>query len=761
MTTLLDRLRSGARGITTLEDFSQALSMYNAFGNDLLLGSPMGGLSQTLGGEPAEEIARSFMGYTRQAYRENGIVFACMLARMSVFSAARFRWQRLRDGGPSDMFGNPDLYILDRPWPGGTTQDLLARMLQDSDLAGNAFVVRPGGSELVRLRPDWVDIVVAKRYYRDGVLGYEKKGYIYYQGGKQQCKPEDVVPFFANEVAHFMPTPDPEASFRGMSWLTPVIREVQGDQTMNRHKQKFFENGATPNMVIRHPSGAAPEKVRRFAEQMAEEYGGVENAYKTLNLYPGADVTVVGKDFRQIDLRSVQGAGETRIAAAAGTPPVIVGLSEGLQAATYSNYAQARRRFADGTIHPLWQNASGSIEPIMPRPSGADNSRDIRLWYDVSNVPFLREDAKDASEIAQQEATTIKTYVDAGFTPESAVKAVTSGDKRLLVHTGLVSVQLLPPGGAQQPESTGPEEPVVPPDEQKARTIAELLPKVATGVDKVITADEGRGVLDLVGAGLGGGFEPPAPPAPPAPPPPPAGGGAPAEQEPPEQEQETPPPQRSADERYNKYHDPHSGKFSSGGTPAGVAEDLHSKALDAEPELTDTVMGLADATGGEVLPITLQFKVKEEGSLTDKITKDMAAAEAAGKPMTAKEAGAKLFDINRYTITYNEGQYAAGSRAALDQLRQQGNTLRVKNFWVKGDNPYQGVNVQVTGKGGQRWELQFHTPTSLDVKEGALHEPYKALGEATPGSPQWHSLLNQSFAASATIPVPPGVSTIA
>jgi phage portal protein BeeE len=444
MTTLLQRLRTGSRGISTLEDFSTALSMYNPYGQDLVLSS--GGLpvTQTLAGAPAEEIARNFSAYTHQAYMDNGPVFAVMLARMAVFSAARFRWQRLRDGAPSDTFGNPDLALLERPWVGGTTQDLLSRMIQDADLAGNAFITRIG-DELVRLRPDWVDIVVAQREYRGGRLGYKKFGYVFYQGGKQACKPEDVVPFLTDEVCHFMPNPDPTASYRGMSWLTPIIRAVQNDGLIDRHKRKFFENGATPNIIIKHSTGATPEKVRRFAEMLGEQYAGVENAYKSMNLYPGADVTVVGSNFQQIDLRNVQGAGETRIAAAGGVPPIIAGFSEGLESATYSNYAQARRRFADGTVHPLWQNVSGSMELIMPRP-GQRGGLDARLWYDVSTVPFLREDAKDASAIAQQEATTIKTYVDAGFTPDSAVAAVQAGDKRLLVHTGLVSVQLLPPG---------------------------------------------------------------------------------------------------------------------------------------------------------------------------------------------------------------------------------------------------------------------------------------------------------------------------
>ena len=150
---------------------------------------------------------------------------------------------------------------------------------------------------------------------------------------------------------------------------------------------------------------------------------------------------MVGSNLKEIDFKEVRGGGETRIAAAARVPPIVVGLSEGLAAATYSNYGQARRAFVDATMHPLWQNASGSLERVVPPPN-----RSSRLWYDATDVPFLREDEADAANIAAVRASTINTYVAAGFTAESAVKAVDSGDINLLVHTGLMSVQLLPPG---------------------------------------------------------------------------------------------------------------------------------------------------------------------------------------------------------------------------------------------------------------------------------------------------------------------------
>jgi hypothetical protein len=165
---------------------------------------------------------------------------------------------------------------------------------------------------------------------------------------------------------------------------------------------------------------------------------------------------VVGSDFKQIDFKQVRGHGETRIAAAAGVPPVIVGLSEGLEAATYSNYGQARRRFADGTMRPLWGLMADSLAPIVNIPVGRSGEPDNRLWYDDRDIPFLQEDVADEADIQETQARTIRTLVDGGFTPESAVSAVVNGDMTMLSHTGLYSVQLQEPG---TPDPADPPDP--------------------------------------------------------------------------------------------------------------------------------------------------------------------------------------------------------------------------------------------------------------------------------------------------------------
>jgi hypothetical protein len=416
------------------------------------------GMNQTMPGAKVEDIAGSFAGYA-SAYKSNAVVFACMLARLQLFTEARFQYQRLVKGRPGDLFGDGSLGVLERPWPGGITADLLARAIQDADLAGNFFAVRRG-DRITRLEPDWVSIIIGS--LRDPELtsvdiDAEVLGYVYWPGGKSSGRDPEILE--RTEVAHFAPIPDPTARYRGMSWLTPVVREVMADVAATEHKLRFFENSATPNTIVTLDASITQENFDKWVDAFERNHVGAANAYKTLYLGAGADVTVAGRDLRQIAFKDTQGAGETRIAAAAGVPPVIVGLSEGLQAATYSNYGQARRRFADGTMRPLWRNMAGSLETIVPPPQGA------RLWYDDRDVTALQDDIKDRAEVRSMEVTQMGGLITSGFTPESIIAAVTSGDWTKLDHTGLYSVQLQPPMPEGPPN---PEPPVAPVPEKPA-----------------------------------------------------------------------------------------------------------------------------------------------------------------------------------------------------------------------------------------------------------------------------------------------------
>ena len=460
---LLERVAAEARG--RRQRGRKSWSEPNSWDLDRLRWPFIGSSSMT---SDREQIENDFAGYVQGIYKRNGPIAALMLVRLAVFSEARFTFRRIRNGRPGDLFGTQALGPLERPWPGGTTGDLLARMIQDADLGGNAFIAKvPGTDRLRRLRPDWVTIVSASKSEPElygAALDAEVIGY-YYSPRAPGMRTDTLL--LPSQVAHFAPIPDPECSWRGMSWLTPVLREISSDLAATTHKLKFFENGATPALAVKLDASVTPEMFQRFKALMDEQHKGADNAYKTLYLGGGSDVTPLTMDLRALDFKSIQGAGESRLAAAAGIPSTIVGFSEGLQGSSLNagNYGSARRRMADGTMRPLWRNAAGSLSSLIEVPPGAE------LFYDDRDIAFLRDDRKDAAEIQQAKAAAMRQLVDAGFKPESVVAAIEAEDMTLLTHTGLFSVQLQPPTPARPAEPTTGSP--VPPDDPSGPDPAE------------------------------------------------------------------------------------------------------------------------------------------------------------------------------------------------------------------------------------------------------------------------------------------------
>lgn len=404
------------------------------------------GLQTTMADTKVEEADTSFAGMVSAGYRTAGPVFACILARALLFSEARFQWQQLDRGRPGALFGDQSLALLEKPWPNGTTGELLWRAEQDVSLAGN-FYLRKSRDRLWRLRPDRVSILLGSMTDAEDpseAPDAEVVGYLYDNGPGQGW-----TPMLPSEVAHWSPIPDPMAHYRGMSWLTPVLADVEADRRSTTHKGAFFRNAATPNLVVMPDASVSFDEFKKWKDEFTDEHEGAWNAYKTLFLGGGSKVQTVGLDFKSMDFKGIQGIGETRIAAAAGVPPIIAGFSEGLASATYSNYGMARRKFGDHWARPQWRSFAAAVEPLLPRPRGTG----VRLWYDDRDIAFLREDQGDEATIRQTQAVTIETLIRAGYLPDAAVAYAGTGNPDVLAgqHSGLMSVQLIPPGTGVDP----------------------------------------------------------------------------------------------------------------------------------------------------------------------------------------------------------------------------------------------------------------------------------------------------------------------
>ncbi|MDR3149815.1 MAG: hypothetical protein LBT88_07395 [Oscillospiraceae bacterium] len=138
---------------------------------------------------------------------------------------------------------------------------------------------------------------------------------------------------------------------------------------------------------------------------------------------------------------------------------------------------------------------------------------------------------------------------------------------------------------------------------------------------------------------------------------------------------------------------------------------LYELAAKNEPEITKAIVGFAKDVGAEV--IGLDYRLKSVTSF---------ARKAQG------QTGGAINDIIRYTFTSSEDDYTEMIKRTLSKLQEDGyETIRVKNYWLRRKNPYNGVNTFVKAPNGQIFELQYHTPESFALKDGEQHKLYEQL----------------------------------
>jgi hypothetical protein len=91
------------------------------------------------------------------------------------------------------------------------------------------------------------------------------------------------------------------------------------------------------------------------------------------------------------------------------------------------------------------------------------------------------------------------------------------------------------------------------------------------------------------------------------------------------------------------------------------------------------------------------------------------------------------------------------------ELKNRGYTeTKFVNTWVNDRSAYRGVHANYQTIGGYKFELQFHTPDSLAMKE-INHEIYDIQKPYKEGSPKWNMYKDKMKANNAKLEVPKGI----
>lgn len=401
-----------------------------------------------------ESLPPGLVRLAREAMRANGIVFACEAVKAALFSEARFKFQSMQD---DHIFGDPSLRLLEHPWPGADSGELLGRMCQDGGM-GSSFIrkVEPAGGAdplLVRVPPDRVTIISLEQRDVNGDTYRTVVGYAEDMGPGREAQV-----YTTDQMAHFSPNPDPAANWRGMSYLTPILSDVHADSRLTQYKTFHIDNGAMPGLVVKYSTKLGEATVDKLRKRFRARWGGPSNAGNILVLDEGADLAVAGSTLEQLQYDAISRAGERRVCAAAGPGLLVIcGFEQG-------DYKTAIRELGDLWARPWWRMACASLEHLVPTSASIP---DVRLWYDVSGIAALREGELNRAQAFLVNIQGIASAVAAGYKRDTAVAASAAGDVSLLepdpnappagVSGRQTETERLGPGGTPIPPTGGPQ----------------------------------------------------------------------------------------------------------------------------------------------------------------------------------------------------------------------------------------------------------------------------------------------------------------
>jgi HK97 family phage portal protein len=175
-----------------------------------------------------------------------------------------------------------------------------------------------------------------------------------------------------------------------LSRTAVALRSIEADNAATDFLAMFFQQGASMPGVLVTDQVLNDSEAERIKARWREYHGGYQNWGDVAVLGKGTRYEPVSQTFKEMDFSNIDGRDEARICMVFQVPAMLVGAKVGLNASTYSNYAEARKAFYEETIVPRWKWFENIIDAqLLPKFDG-----DTKTWpaFDLSDVRALAED---------------------------------------------------------------------------------------------------------------------------------------------------------------------------------------------------------------------------------------------------------------------------------------------------------------------------------------------------------------------------------
>lgn len=328
----------------------------------------------------------AYASFAAEGYNANAIVNAAIREIATSASMPDYKLMREMPDGGKEEVKNEIAFLLDHPNESQDQSDFVELATVYLMVSGNAYVmrVRNGSGRIIALRllrPDRVQVKIGM----DGNVAY----YEYTLDGR-------MYDLRAEDVAH-LKLPNPYDDVYGLSPLQVVARYVNLDTSISTFLRAYFANAGVPAGILKVNRRITSQQEADAARQKwRSSFGGPRGWHGIAVLDEDAEYQQVAPNIGDMDASTITAQTETRICAALGVPPILIGLQSGLDASTYSNYAQAREAFWDETVTPLVHRLEAFFERVLELPESEDG--EIEVEADLSVVKAYAEDAEAVSK---------------------------------------------------------------------------------------------------------------------------------------------------------------------------------------------------------------------------------------------------------------------------------------------------------------------------------------------------------------------------
>ncbi|WP_056828349.1 minor capsid protein [Psychrobacillus sp. FJAT-21963] len=184
--------------------------------------------------------------------------------------------------------------------------------------------------------------------------------------------------------------------------------------------------------------------------------------------------------------------------------------------------------------------------------------------------------------------------------------------------------------------------------------------------------------------------------------------------------------------------------------------NAYNKIALHEPKITADLKSIAKTTNVQM--VGLEYRLKTMESYLRKVETD---SKRSLDIKVISDTISNTNDVIRYTYQSDVNSLVKSFNDVIIELQKKGYSIyKIKNSWNNKSNPYKGINCIFISPDNQKFELQFHTPESFELKNGIMHKLYEEYRLDTTSSERKKQITHEMFQLSSNLTKPININEI-